>query len=103
MFDIERTDKNGVITFSLKGTLDSDTVIKFNKAIDSLSDVGEGINIDCSELQSISGLGFEALARLNKMTKAFGKQCLVMSVPDNIYYIFNVTGLIDTLNIEKIA
>ena len=101
MLEIKQNEENGIINISMKGTLDAGTVSKLNDVIDGLSDVGNGVTVDCTGLERISGTGFEALSRLSKITKAFGKEFRITNVSENVYYLFNVTGFTDILKIEK--
>ena len=101
MLEIEQSEKDNIITFKLNGTLDADTVSKFNEAIDTISDVEDGVDVDCTKLSGISGAGFEAISRLTKMVRAFRKECRITNVSENVYYLFNITGLTETLRIEK--
>ena len=101
MLEIEQTEKDRVIKFALKGRLDGTSVEQFDEAIDGLSDVGNGIVVDCTDLEGVSGLGFEVLARLSKITKAFKKDFRITNVSENIYYLFEVTGFTEILKITK--
>lgn len=100
--EIAQTDRAGMIVFVLKGDLTSGTVSKLNDVIDKLSDIEGGIELDCTELTSVSGAGFEALLRLTKMVRAFGKKCVLTNVTEAVYDNFNTTGLVDILTIERI-
>ena len=101
MFEIEQSEKDRVIKFTLKGYLNGESAEQFDKVIDKLSDVGNGIIIDCTDLSGVSGPGFEVLARLAKMTRAFKKEFRMINASENIYYLFYVTGFTEILKITK--
>ena len=101
MLEIEKEERSGTIRLRLRGVLNSNTVSKLNDAVDKLSDVGDGIEIDCTELTNISGAGFEVLLRLTKMVRAFGKDCRIINISDSAYELFAATGLAEILTIER--
>lgn len=100
--EIAQTERGGVTLFVLKGELTSGTVSKLNDMIDKLSDIEDGIELDCTELTSVSGAGFEALLRLTKMVRAFGKKCVLTNVTEAVYDHFSATGLAEILTIERL-
>lgn len=102
MLEIEKEETAGTIQIRLKGILDSGTVSKLNDTVDGLSDVKDGIEIDCKELTGVSGAGFEVLLRLTKMTRAFGRECRITNVSDDAYELFKSTGLAEILTIERL-
>lgn len=100
--EVEKTVEDEIIIFRLKGRLNSETAPLFEQEIDSLSDVGEGITIDCMELEYVASAGLRAILRLSKMVNAFKKPFRVINVQSQVYEIFEVTGFSDILDLEKV-
>lgn len=97
---IKKKEKDKKIIFVLKGRLSTETISEFEKNVDELSDVGEGITIDLAGIHYISSSGLRLLLKLSKMTHAFRKEYKIINVRDEVYDIFDVTGFTDILDIE---
>lgn len=98
---IKKKEINKKIIFVLKGQLSADTISEFEKNVDELSNVGEGITVDLAGVDYISSSGLRLLLRLSKMTHAFRKEYKIINVRNEVYDIFDVTGFTDILNIKK--
>ena len=97
---IKKKEKDGKIIFKIKGQLSADTIADFEKSVDELSDVKEGIIIDLAGVDYVSSSGLRLLLRLSKITYAFRKEYTVINVQDGVREIFDVTGFTEILNVE---
>ena len=94
-------NKNGnQLCLSLEGRLDTTTAPELEKVIKSSLDGVTELTIDMSSLDYLSSAGLRILLGAQKtMNKQGGMK--VTHVNDTIMEIFEVTGFVDILTIEK--
>ena len=100
---IKKKEKNGKIIFKIKGQLSADTIADFEKSVDELSDVKEGIIIDLAGVNYVSRSGLRLLLRLSKIAHAFRKECAVINVQDSVRETFDATGFTEILNVNYLG
>jgi len=83
------------LEITLKGRLDTNTSEEFEKVIDSLEKTN--VVLDLSQLDYISSSGLRCILRLYKSTK----ELKVLNPNDMVYEVFEITGFVDFLDIER--
>lgn len=100
---IRQSEKDGITTYNLTGKLTAQTAHIFNRCLDELHDVGNGIHIDLSGLSEIDSIGLQSLSKLAKVVKAFKKEYKLINVNDTIYDVLQRTGYADVFTVNKRA
>ena len=94
-------NKNGnQLCLSLEGRLDTTTAPELEKVIKSTLDGVTELTIDMSSLDYLSSAGLRILLGAQKTMNKQGSM-KVTHVNDTIMEIFEVTGFVDILTIEK--
>ncbi|WP_293971563.1 STAS domain-containing protein [uncultured Ruminococcus sp.] len=94
---------NSKLFISLSGRLDTITSPQLEDEINSISlDKIEIIILDVKELEYISSAGLRLVLKVYKKMTAQGGQLKLINVNDMIMDIFDMTGMSDFLDIEKV-
>ncbi|HCI59900.1 STAS domain-containing protein [Ruminococcus sp.] len=94
---------NSKLFISLSGRLDTITSPQLEEEINSISlDKIEIIILDVKELEYISSAGLRLVLKVHKKMTAQGGQLKLINVNDMIMDIFDMTGMSDFLDIEKV-
>lgn len=99
-----KTDvNNSKLLISLSGRLDTITSPQLEEEINSISlDKIEIFTLDVKELEYISSAGLRLVLKVHKKMTAQGGQLKLINVNDMIMDIFDMTGMSDFLDIEKV-
>lgn len=94
-------NKNGS-TLDVKVTerLDTTTAPQLEKELSTQLDGVEFLALDFSELNYVSSAGLRVLLSLQKIMNKQGEM-VVRNVNENIMEVFDITGFVDVLTIEK--
>lgn len=94
---------NSKLFISLSGRLDTITSPQLEEEINSISlDKIEIIILDVKELEYISSAGLRLVLKVHKKMTAQGGKLKLINVNDMIMDIFDMTGMSDFLDIEKV-
>lgn len=94
---------NSKLFISLSGRLDTITSPQLEEEINSISlDKIVIIILDVKELEYISSAGLRLVLKVYKKMTAQGGQLKLINVNDMIMDIFDMTGMSDFLDIEKV-
>ena len=96
---IVKTKENNKLTVSLEGRLDTMTAPELEAALnDELQDISELI-IDFEKLEYISSAGLRVMLSAHKEVSSHGEM-IIIGANDEVKEIFDITGLVDMLNIQ---
>ena len=96
---IVKTKENNKLTVSLEGRLDTMTAPELEAALnDELQDISELI-IDFEKLEYISSAGLRVMLSAHKEVSPHGEM-IIIGANDEVKEIFDITGLVDMLNIQ---
>lgn len=96
-----KTTSNGTdYTIAIDGRLDTTTAPELNTEITENCANAEKITLDISKLEYISSAGLRVILATHKMLRAKGG-LVVKSPCEIVSEIFDVTGFVDIINIEK--
>lgn len=98
--EIRKHEDNGKLVVELVGRLDTTTAPELEKELGDLAGVSELV-LDFKELAYISSAGLRVLLAAQKAITKLGGSMLVKNVNDEIMEVFEITGFIDILTIEK--
>ncbi|MBQ6128900.1 MAG: STAS domain-containing protein [Lachnospiraceae bacterium] len=100
MLNISKEANEGTLKLELEGRLDTVTAPQLEEALkDSTASVKELV-FDLTKLEYISSAGLRVLLSMQKIMNKQGEM-KILGANDNIMEIFEVTGFVDILNIEK--
>ena len=100
MLNIEKTMDGSKLTMVLEGRLDTTTAPQLEKELEEALDKADALALDFSKLEYISSAGLRVLLSTQKVMNRKGGMT-IRHVNDVIMEIFEVTGFVDILNIEK--
>ncbi len=99
--EIKKTTSEGIVTIALKGRLDTTTTPSLEAELkESVFDIASGLVLDCAELEYVSSAGLRVILAAQKAMNKQGKM-VIKNVNDTIMEVFEITGFIDILTIEK--
>jgi anti-sigma B factor antagonist len=94
MFEIIKTNEDGIIILSLRGQLDALTSGKFKPILDEvLSSPGTGIVYDFHELDLIDSSGIGVIVSTFKRSRADGGDTKIACIHDQPLEVFRVLNL----------
>ena len=100
MLNIEKTTEGTNLTIALSGRLDTMSAPQlegeFHSAVDGIS----RLTFDLKGLEYVSSAGLRVLLSAQKVMNKQGEM-VIRNANDEIMEIFEVTGFIDILNIER--
>ena len=100
MLNINKNVNNGKAVFALDGRLDTTTASQLEEAVkESIEDVNT-IIFDATDLKYISSAGLRVLMSAKKRISDRG-DVVVKHVSDEVMEIFEVTGFVDILTVER--
>ncbi len=100
MLNISKEANEGTLKLELEGRLDTVTAPQLEEALkDSTASVKELV-FDLTKLEYISSAGLRVLLSMQKIMNKQGEM-KILGANENIMEIFEVTGFVDILNIEK--
>lgn len=99
--EIKKTTNAGTVTIALKGRLDTTTTPSLEAELKaSVINVATELILDCAELEYVSSAGLRVILAAQKAMNKQGKM-LIKNVNDTIMEVFEITGFVDILTIEK--
>lgn len=101
MIDLERKKEGNVITFLLKGKLNSEVVQEVREQIKKVESDADIIKLDFSDLKYISSAGLRVILEIHKDMKASNKSLILTNVDPGNMDILEATGLTKFLNIQN--
>ncbi|MCR5093375.1 MAG: STAS domain-containing protein [Lachnospiraceae bacterium] len=100
MLNITKTLDGDVLTIALDGRLDTTTASQLEESVkESIEDVSSVI-FDATDLKYISSAGLRVLMATQKRMGGRGS-VVVRNVSDEVMEIFEVTGFVDILTVER--
>lgn len=87
-------EKNGVVTVSVQGELDTDTSVQFQQDITSLMERKDTkVEMDLSKLDYVSSKALRIIVALQQAIVKNGGSFSVTGVTDTVREVFDMTGL----------
>ena len=100
MLDIKKSSEDGKITYVLEGRLDTTTAPMLEDEISGIPQDTTELVFDFEDLEYISSAGLRVLLAAQKTMNEKGSM-KVTNVNEIIMEIFEVTGFVDILDLEK--
>ncbi len=97
---INKTNKNGTLTLTVAGRLDTVTSRELSKELDNALDDVHTLVFEFKNLEYISSSGLRVLLSAQKTMNGRKGTMIVKNVSDIIMEIFEVTGFSDILTIN---
>ncbi|MGN1095158.1 MAG: STAS domain-containing protein [Eubacteriales bacterium] len=97
---INKNQNGESLTLFIGGRLDTTTAPELEAALDSSIDGVKSLTLDLSELDYISSAGLRVILKAQKAMNSKGNM-RVTGVNDSIMEVFEITGFVDILSIEK--
>lgn len=98
--EVDEIKTNGIITFKLKGRLDSNTSNNFEERLLNLIQGGENkIILDFENLEYISSAGLRVLLKAARELKGGEGKLILCSLKDYIREVFDLSGFVSFLPI----
>ncbi|MBQ7499500.1 MAG: STAS domain-containing protein [Clostridia bacterium] len=101
MLNINKTIENGEAVFVLKGRLDTNTAPELDNALLSSLNGVKTLTLNTKELDYISSAGLRVLLSAKKIMNKQQGEMKVINVNATIREIFDVTGLLDILDVRE--
>ncbi len=99
---IEIEEKNGGMTATIEGRLDTPAAIKAQQDITPLlENADKKITLDCTNLEYISSSGLRLFLTLRKETAAKGGKVIIENINDDIKKVFMMTGFFNLFEIRN--
>ena len=99
--DIKRRNEAGVITYSLKGRLDTNTAPELEAVITKDLNNAKQINLELKDLDYISSAGLRVVLMTHKQMTNKGGSLNVLHPKEEVMDVFDMTGFSSFLNIEE--
>ncbi|MCR5626360.1 MAG: STAS domain-containing protein [Lachnospiraceae bacterium] len=99
--EITRKEDNGSIILNIKGEIDGTNVDEFEKSLKESVSQSQNVVLDLTGLVYISSTVLRVFLMYQKQMKAKGGVMVIKNVGNDVMDIFNVTGFVKLLNIEK--
>ena len=99
MLNIEKNAEGSVLTFTLRGRLDTTTAPELERQLKEELDGVTALVMDLEGLEYISSAGLRVLLSARKLMNRQGTM-IVRNVNETVMEIFEVTGFADILTIE---
>ena len=100
MLNISKETIDKTLKMGLEGRLDTVTAPQLEEALKDSTDSITELVFDLSKLEYISSAGLRVLLSMQKIMNKQGTM-KILGANENIMEIFEVTGFVDILNIEK--
>ena len=100
MLNISKETIDKTLKMGLEGRLDTVTAPQLEEALKESTDSITELVFDLSKLEYISSAGRRVLLSMQKIMNKQGTM-KILGANENIMEIFEVTGFVDILNIEK--
>lgn len=104
MFELStgNSDNNRYV-ISVKGEIDIYSAPSFKESLyQSISDVGQDIVLDCSDLTYIDSMGLGILVGVLKRVKEKGNNMIIRNPRSTVRKLFRITGLDKAFVIEEV-
>lgn len=100
--EINWNDSTDLHILNISGNVDSNTTPEMAMAIETrLQERSEDIIIDFSGVDYISSAGLRVVIKTHHMQTAAGKKMMLCNLKDYVYEIFEMSGLVNLLDIRK--
>jgi anti-anti-sigma factor len=93
--------ENGVTLMKIEGRLDTTTAPELEKAINNEGDALKSLVLDFKGVDYISSAGLRVLVATQKLAERRGGSMILRHPSDEVYDIFDMTGLADVFTIER--
>ncbi len=97
--NINKTEKNGEITFALDGWLDTLSSPKLGEEIEALTTATK-IILDFEKVEYIASSGLRQVVASHRKAKELNAEFLIINATNEVMSIFELTGLHKKLNIS---
>lgn len=100
--DINKTEADGTVTLEVSGHLNTATARELEREVDEVlsGDPSVSLTFDFTGLDYISSAGLRVLMGAYKTLTAAGGSLKVTNPCDGVREVFDITGLVDILDIE---
>ena len=95
--ELEFNNENGCLIVKIMGKLDTMTAPKLEEELSKNLENIESIVFDLEELKYISSSGIRVLLTVKKKIE----NMKILKPTDEVFEVFEITGLVDLFNIEK--
>ena len=100
--ELNWNDSSNLHILNVSGNVDSNTTSEMSLAIETrLKEASKDIVIDFSGVDYISSAGLRVVIKTHHMQTAAGKKMMLCSLKDYVYEIFEMSGLVNLLDIRK--
>jgi len=95
-------DSDNLHILKISGHVDSNTTPEMAQAIETrLQEASKDILIDFSDVEYISSAGLRVVIKTHHMQTTAGQKMILCSLKDYVYEIFEMSGLVNLLDIRK--
>lgn len=101
MLNIKSDFKDGSLTVSLDGEINTGSADKFNNAVENLDDVSKLI-LDFTNVEYISSAGLRVLVKTQNIMDEKAGTMIIIGVNESVNEVFEMTALTEILRIETI-
>lgn len=88
-------------TLVVEGKLTVQTAPELETAVGNLGQGVNNITIDLTDVDYVSSAGLRVFVATDKLTASRGGEFTLLHPVDDVYEVFEMTGLSDILNIER--
>lgn len=100
--ELNWNDSNNLHILKVSGNLDSNTTPEMAQAIETrLQEASKDIVIDFTGVDYMSSAGLRVVIKTHHMQTSVGKKMILCSLKDYVYEIFEMSGLVNLLDIRK--
>lgn len=100
MLNVTKKNDKGTMTVTLDGRLDNTTSMQLESELNDSFDGVSAVVFDCHDLQYVSSAGLRVFLSLQKKLRG-QSEIRITRVSEDVMDIFEVTGFVDILNIER--
>lgn len=99
--EIKVEQMNEEVVVSVQGRIDTNTAPEFEEVVNQKLEEGKPLILNFSEVEYISSAALRVLLSLMKKCKTCGSDLKIIHVNEVVSEIFEITGFVDILNIER--
>jgi anti-sigma B factor antagonist len=100
--EIIKTLSDGKVILAVIGKLSAATAEEFRVAVDAVIPESQAVVLDFKEVSYLASAGLRVLVSTQKKLKAQGGVLTIINVGETIMEVFEVTGLDDIFDIQKL-
>lgn len=98
--DVETVYEDGSATISVSGHLNTNTAGDLEREFSQVLSRCQTVILDFQELVYLSSAGLRVLVAAQKQVSASGGTMRIANLTDEVREVFEITGLIDVLDVE---